>query len=146
MTGRHMITAIQAPREAGVRFGRVIARSAVARWMTNTPTAATATTRSSDAPLIMAPHAHLRSAADATNAMPDRPVRIEGGGPEAAGHLPADNIGPSGPWHYTDLKPYRRDRSICHQLRARLISGMPHVTRAEAIRAVQQGLEARPVS
>src|ERR1700755_3680313 len=62
MTGRHMITAIQAAAEAGVGFGRVIARSTVNRWMTNTPTATTAPTRSSDAPLIMAPHAHLRSA------------------------------------------------------------------------------------
>ncbi len=61
--------------------------------------------------------------------------------PEAAGHRPADDIRPPGPWHYTDLKPYRRDRSICHQLRARLIRGMPRVTRAEAIRTVQQGLE-----
>ena len=75
MTGRHMITAIQATREAGVRFGRVIARSPVDRWMTNPPTATIAPTRSADAPLIMAPHAHLRSAADATSVLSDRPVR-----------------------------------------------------------------------
>ena len=43
--------------EAGVRFGRVIARSMVDRLMTNTPTRTTAPTRSSDAPLMMAPHA-----------------------------------------------------------------------------------------
>src|ERR1700761_5128612 len=61
-----MIAAIQATREAGVRSGRVIARSTVSRWMTNPPAAMTAPTRSSDAPLILAPHAHLRSAADAT--------------------------------------------------------------------------------
>src|ERR1700677_2021619 len=123
MTGRHMITAIQATREAGVRSGRVIARSTVARWMTNRPTATTAPTRSSDAPLIMAPHAHLRSAADAANVLPDRRYASGTRAPEAAGHRPADDIRPPGPWHYTDLKPYRRDRSICHQLRARLIRG-----------------------
>src|ERR1700681_1307659 len=87
MTGRHMITAIQATREAGVRSGRVIARSTVNRWMTNPPTATAAPTRSSDAPLIMAPHAHLRSAADATNVLPDRPARVGARAPEDAGHL-----------------------------------------------------------
>src|SRR6202451_3128152 len=112
MTGRHMITAIQATREAGARSGRVIARSTVNRWMTNPPTATTAPTRSSDAPLIMAPPTHLRSAADATNVLPDRPVRVGARAPEPAGHPPADDIGPPGPWHCTDLKPYRRDRSI----------------------------------
>ena len=58
MTGRHMITAIQATREAGVRSGRVIARTTVARRMTNATTATTTPIRSSDAPLMMAPHAH----------------------------------------------------------------------------------------
>src|ERR1700756_3035320 len=126
MTGRHMITATQATREAGVRSGRVIARSTVNRWMTNPPTATAAPTRSSDAPLIMAPHAHLRSAADATSVLSDRPARIGSEGPRGRRHRPADDIGPPGPRHYTDLKPYRRDRSICDQLRARLIRGMPH--------------------
>ena len=56
MTGRHMIVATQATREAGVRFGRVIARSTVSRWMANTPTATIAPTRSVDAPVITAPY------------------------------------------------------------------------------------------
>src|SRR3984957_10796320 len=102
MIGRHMTPAIQATREAGVRSGRVIARSTVNRLMTNPPTATTAPTRSSDAPLIMAPHAHSRSAADATNVLPDRPVRLGARAPESAGHRPADDIRPPGPWHYTD--------------------------------------------
>src|SRR4030081_2786240 len=85
MTGRHMITAIQATREAGVRSGRVIARSTVNRWTTNPPTATTAPTSSSDAPLIMAPPPHIGSAAEATNVLPDRPVRIGARVKEAAG-------------------------------------------------------------
>src|ERR1700679_1415785 len=97
MTGRHMIAAIQATRAAGVRFGRVIARSTVARWMTNPPTAMTAPTRSSDVPLIMAPHAHSLSAADATNVLPDLPVRVGARGPKAAGRRPADDFRPPGP-------------------------------------------------
>ena len=52
MTGRHMIVATQATREAGVRFGRVIARRTVSRWMTNTPSATIAPTRSADTPVI----------------------------------------------------------------------------------------------
>ena len=56
MIGRHMITATQATREAGVRFGRVTARSTVSRWMANTPTATIAPTRSLDAPVITAPY------------------------------------------------------------------------------------------
>src|ERR1700677_9254 len=117
-----MITAIQATREAGVRSGRVIARSTANKLMTNPPTATTAPIRSSDAPLIMAPHAHLRSATDATNVLPDRPVRVGARATKASGHRPADDIRPPGPCHRTDLKPYRRDRSICHQLRARLMA------------------------
>src|SRR5580704_16388774 len=56
MNGRDMITATQATREAGVRFGRVTARSTVSRWMANTPTATIAPTRSLDAPVITAPY------------------------------------------------------------------------------------------
>src|ERR1700749_2894538 len=50
-----MIVATQATREAGVRLGRVTARSTVSRWMANPPTATIAQTTSCDVTVITAP-------------------------------------------------------------------------------------------